>query len=161
MVEAAIREFRRRVFEENFQRIEKCLTLLTEEEIWWRPNTESNSVGNLILHLEGNARQWIVAGLGQQTDIRKRQTEFDEKGPIASAVLLQKLMVLQTDIEAVFSKITETDLQKVYPVQVYQESGISILIHVIEHFSYHVGQIAYFVKYRKALDLHFYEEDLG
>ncbi|MGH9651714.1 MAG: hypothetical protein ACRD3I_14770, partial [Terriglobales bacterium] len=56
-------------------RIARCLSLLSEGEIWWRPHRTSNSVGNLLLHLEGNVRQWIISGLGGAPDRRERDTE--------------------------------------------------------------------------------------
>ena len=61
-----------------------CLDMLTDEDVWWRMNEASNSIGNLVLHLCGNARQWIVAGVGGASDIRKRQTEFDQRAIISA-----------------------------------------------------------------------------
>ena len=74
-----LNEFRRRIFEEGLPRLKKCLAELTEEETWQRPNGHSNSMGNLVLHLNGNVRQWIVSGLGGRPDERKRQQEFDSQ----------------------------------------------------------------------------------
>src|SRR5687768_5541981 len=73
------REFLR---DEYLPKIERCLEKLTDDQIWWRSNSESNSIGNLLLHLSGNARQWIVCGLGGETDARVRQAEFDERRTI-------------------------------------------------------------------------------
>jgi len=58
-------------------KIQRCLEQLTDEQIWWRPNSQTNSIGNLVLHLSGNARQWIVCGLGDQPDHRNRSLEFE------------------------------------------------------------------------------------
>ncbi|HSL54105.1 MAG TPA: DUF1572 family protein, partial [Pyrinomonadaceae bacterium] len=58
-------------------KIERCLENLSDEQIWWRANEESNSIGNLILHLCGNARQWIVCGVGSAPDARNRDAEFE------------------------------------------------------------------------------------
>lgn len=63
-----IEEVRRVLVEDYPPHIATCLKLLSEEEIWWRPNPASNSVGNLVLHLQGNVRQWIIAGLGGLAD---------------------------------------------------------------------------------------------
>src|SRR5262245_66461541 len=65
-----------------FPRIERCVERLSDQDVWWRANSESNSVGNLLLHLSGNVRQWIVSGVGLAADNRQRQQEFDERGPI-------------------------------------------------------------------------------
>src|SRR5262250_213888 len=72
-----IAEARRNLLNEFLPRIERCLQELSDEEIWWRPNAESNSIGNLVLHLAGNLRQWVVCGVGGATDQRARQQEFD------------------------------------------------------------------------------------
>src|SRR5215204_7584004 len=72
-------------------KIERCLEKLPDEQIWWRANEESNSVGNLILHLCGNARQWIISGVGCQPDSRVRDAEFEQREPIASNELLTLL----------------------------------------------------------------------
>src|SRR6185503_17413993 len=77
--ESFIAEARRLLLEEYLAKIERCLEKLTDEQVWWRPNPECNSIGNLLLHLSGNARQWIVCGLGNAIDLRQRQTEFDAR----------------------------------------------------------------------------------
>ncbi len=160
--ELLIAETKRRLFEESIPRLRKCLQEVSEEDVWLRPNDQSNSIGNLVLHLCGNARQWIVTGLGKAPDIRQRNREFNERGPIAKKELLTLVDTLPPDIEKVLDDLTVADLVGVHPVQGFQESGVSILVHVIEHFSYHVGQIAYYVKARKGIDLGFYEDvELG
>ena len=54
----------RSLLQDYLAKIDRCLALLNEQQIWWRANPESNSIGNLLLHLSGNVRQWIVVGLG-------------------------------------------------------------------------------------------------
>jgi uncharacterized protein DUF1572 len=61
-------------------RIEDCLGRLTEEQIWARGAESENAVGNLVLHLSGNVRQWIVAAVGGRPDIRERDAEFGARG---------------------------------------------------------------------------------
>lgn len=154
--DALLAETRRRLFDESLPRLKQCLAALSEEEIWYKPNGHSNSVGNLALHLCGNARQWIVSGLGGQADTRRRQQEFEERGPLPTSALVEMLEQLQEDIEAVLQKIEPAGLLRSRPVQTFEETGLSILIHVIEHFSYHVGQATYFVKARKDTDMGYY-----
>lgn len=151
-----VNEVKRRLFEEGIPRIEKCLKELSEAEVWQRPNEQSNSVGNLILHLCGNVRQWLIAGLGHKVDVRQRQTEFDERGPISKAELLDKLNLLERDVRLILGEIEAEDLVEVHKVQAFEETGVSILVHVTEHFSYHVGQITYFVKAIKNMDMAYY-----
>jgi len=154
-------EFERRIYEEGYDRIIKCLAHLSEEEVWQRPNENTVSIGNLILHLSGNVRQWICAGLGQQEDVRNRDLEFSTNGGLSKAQLSEKIKLTIIDAQEVVDSVVLSDLSKTYPVQVYNETGLSIVVHVIEHFSYHIGQITYAVKSLKNIDTRYYSEDLG
>ncbi len=152
-----VAETRRRLIEEGTTRIEKCINFLSEEEIWERPNAHSNSVGNLVLHLCGNVRQYILSGIAQQPDTRKRQREFDQTEVIASNVLLNDLHSLMKEVDIVLEKLTPQQLAEPRKVQGFDETVLSILVHVTEHFSYHVGQISYYVKAKQNRDLGYYE----
>src|ERR1700740_39439 len=66
--------------DENTKKLKTCLDELEETDVWKRPNEHSNSVGNLILHLSGNIRQWIISALGGEEDIRERDKEFSADG---------------------------------------------------------------------------------
>ncbi len=151
-----VREVRRRLMEENVPRIKKCLSELTTEEIWYRPNENSNSVGNLVLHLCGNVRQWLLSGLGGYTDNRRRQQEFDEKGPFPTSILLRHLDELMEEVDKVLNRVTSEQLLLPVEIQGFMETGVSVLVHVIEHFSYHTGQITYYVKWRKNINMAYY-----
>ncbi len=156
--DALVAETKRRLIEESVPRIKKCLAQLSEPEVWYRPNDNSNSIGNLILHLCGNVRQWIVSGLGKSPDHRIRQAEFDERGPVPVQKMMEDLDALMVEVNAVLDRLTPEDLLKMHPVQVFEESGLSILVHVVEHFSYHTGQITYAVKAMKDLDTGYYSQ---
>jgi uncharacterized damage-inducible protein DinB len=151
-----VAEVRRRLFHENIPRLKKCLGELSEEEIWCRPNDHSNSVGNLVLHVCGNVRQWLIAGLGGHPDTRQRQTEFDERGPVPTPKLIALLDQLQKEAEQTLDEISLEKILSPVKVQGFEESGLGVLIHVVEHFSYHVGQVTYFVKWQKDRDLGYY-----
>ncbi|MDX1478052.1 MAG: DinB family protein [Saprospiraceae bacterium] len=162
ITETLIREVKRRIRNECLQRVTYCLDQLTDDQIWWRPNDQSNSIGNLVLHLCGNMRQWILSGLGGQPDTRERQLEFDQRGPVGKAELLRRLHQVVDEIIPVIERVQPDDLTTVYDVQIYRESGLAILVHVTEHFSYHTGQIAWITKMLTAEDLGFYAgEELG
>jgi len=141
---------------ENTPRISKCLDQLTEEEVWQRPNQASNSMGNLVLHLCGNIRQYIVSGLGQQPDIRTRDAEFAALGGISKKELLEKLSSTIREAVAVMRAADEKSLLTTRSVQAYQLTGIGMIIHVVEHYSYHTGQIAFWTKQLRNQDLGFY-----
>ncbi|MEM6379534.1 MAG: DinB family protein [Bacteroidota bacterium] len=149
-------EVERRIFQESMPRIKQCLGELEPKEIWFKANSNSNSVGNLVLHLCGNARQWIVAGLTDKADTRDRDSEFDETGPLPTKTLLDLLDQTEAEIQTTLDHLSTEDLFKTFHVQGFQEKGLSILIHVVEHFSYHTGQITYFVKLRKDIDTGYY-----
>ncbi|MEL7340350.1 MAG: DinB family protein [Bacteroidota bacterium] len=151
-----IAEAKRRLIDESIPRIRLCLAQLSEADIWYRPNENSNSVGNLVLHLCGNVRQWLIAGLGQLADTRQREQEFSERGPLPTPYLLQQLDLLENEISQTLTQLTPSALTHSYTVQGFAENGVSILVHVVEHFSYHVGQITYFTKAHKDIDTGYY-----
>lgn len=142
----------------SYPRIVKCLGELSDDEIWRRPNENLASVGNLILHLCGNMRQWIISGIGGAPDTRERWKEFDEKGPIPRADLMQRL---QSTLEEVVTVLRKADLAKLTESRTVQgevTTGVSVIMHVTEHFSYHTGQISLHVKLLKNIDLGYYKE---
>src|ERR1700682_5512238 len=101
VAEAFVAQARAFLSDEYLPKIERCLETLTDEQLWWRANENSNSIGNLLLHLSGNARQWIVSGLGGVPDRRQRQGEFDERSVISKAELLARLKETLIDVDAV------------------------------------------------------------
>lgn len=155
-----IEAFKRRVFDESYERIFICFDLLSEEQIWHQPNQHTNSIGNLVLHLIGNAQQWIIGSFGFTDTKRKRSQEFVPGQNIAKSVLKNMLIELKSEMIPLIENLTESDLNKTYNVQVYKENGVDILIHVIEHFSYHTGQIALLTKLVADKSLNFYNYPL-
>ena len=150
-------EFNRRVYDEGVRRIEKVLALLEDSEIWYAPNTAANSIGHLILHLCGNVTQWIGSGIGGAADLRERDLEFSTTDYPDRDALIGKLRHLRTITDAALDTIhKDEDLLQPRSVQGYDETVLSILVHVTEHFSYHTGQIALIAKYLKGRDLGFY-----
>jgi len=142
--------------EENLLKIQKCIASLSEEEVWHRPNKASNSIGNLMVHLCGNVTQYILAGLDGREDVRKRDEEFSVEGGFVKEELFTRLSDLIEEVKEVIMALTEEQLTRQYKVQGFDLSGFGILLHVVEHFSYHTGQIAFWVKYLKDKDLQFY-----
>ena len=136
-------------------RIEKCLRRLSEDEIWWRPNPSSNSAGNLVLHLCGNVRQWIISGLGSAEDLRERDLEFAEHGPIPRDRLIAELRRTVREACRVLGRMRESSLTKRYEIQGFRVSGLYAAFHVVEHFSHHAGQIIYITKLKRGEDLKF------
>lgn len=126
--------------------IERSVAPLTDAQVWWRPNEASNSIGNLILHLSGNVRQWIVGGVGQQPNERNRQLEFDEREAIPKEQLLARLRTVLDEADAVLASLTEADLTEPREIQGHDTTVLKAIYHVVEHFSAHTGQILWIVK---------------
>lgn len=142
--------------EEGRQRLHKCLGLLDDAGIWQRANPNTPSVGNLVLHLCGNVGQWVIATLGGAHDTRDRDAEFAENGPIPVDELRARLDRTIDRALVVISGLTEAQLLDPHAVQAYTPTGIGILVHVTEHFSYHVGQITLHTKLLLNVDTGYY-----
>ena len=140
---------------QSLPRIVKCLHQLSEEEIWWRPNSSSNSAGNLVLHLCGNVRQWIISGLGEAEYRRQRDREFAERGPIPRKVLVTQLRRTIRDACQVLARLSEDSLSRRYVIQGFHVTGLDAAFGVTEHFGYHTGQIIYITKLKRSRDLRF------
>jgi uncharacterized damage-inducible protein DinB len=154
---AFLAESRRYLLKEYLPKIRRSLEGLTPEDIWWRPNPESNSIGNLLLHLAGNARQWVVAGVGEQPDVRKRQEEFDQVARRSGPELLAHLEETLEVVDGVLAGLTEPDLEEERIIQGFAVTVLQAIYHVVEHFSMHTGQIIYLSKLRTGRDLGFYK----
>lgn len=139
----------------HLPRIERCLRTLSEEQIWWRPNDASNSAGNLVLHLAGNVRQWIVSGLGGAPDARRREQEFAERGPVPRVQLLLTLRGAVADACKVLRRLPAEDLARAYRIQKLRVTGLNTVLHVVEHFAFHTGQIIFLTKQQAGRDLAF------
>ncbi|MGD0627892.1 MAG: DinB family protein [Terracidiphilus sp.] len=149
---------RRKLLDHYWARLRACVEPLTEEQVWWRPNEASNSIGNLILHLNGNVRQWLVASFNRQDDLRDRPTEFAAEGGLNASKLLERLGATMSEAAAVLDRLTEADLVAPYEIQGYHVTGLEAVYQVVEHFGLHYGQIAYIAKSLGGRDLAFYRE---
>ena len=133
-----------------------CVESLSDEQVWWRANAASNSIGNLLLHLNGNVRQWLVASFNRQEDRRERPREFAQQEAIPAAQLLAQLDATIKEAAGVLDRLTETDLQTPFQIQGYTVSGLGAVYQVVEHFALHYGQIVYVTKLLRGQDLGFY-----
>lgn len=154
-----IADARRRLIDEGIVRILKCVESLSDEEIWIRANENSNAIGNLILHLYGNVRQWIFSGLLGEPDNRNRPGEFARRAIIPKSELKDLLNDLKNDLENKLPQLKEIDLTKNHTIQGIPENGVSVIVHVVEHFSYHTGQIALITKQILNRQLAFYQSN--
>jgi len=139
-------------------RLRTSVELLSDEQVWWRPNEASNSVGNLLLHLNGNVRQWLVASFRKLPDVRERPAEFRQRELIPKSELLVNLADTVNEASAVLASLTAADLAETYNIQGYTVSGLDAVYQVVEHFAMHCGQIIYVTKLLRGEDLGFYRE---
>ncbi|MCA1577277.1 MAG: DUF1572 domain-containing protein [Acidobacteria bacterium] len=149
------------MLEEYLPKIERCLERLTDEQIWWRANEESNSIGNLVLHLCGNARQWIVSGVGGESDPRERDAEFAQREVIARDELVALLRSTLADVGRVLKGLDTATLLERRTIQGSDVDVLEAIFHVTEHFSMHAGQILLLTKLLTREGLRFYDFSTG
>lgn len=149
---------RNKLLSQYWPRLRACVESLSDEQIWWRPNPSSNSIGNLLLHLSGNVRQWIVDAFNRQEDHRDRPAEFAATGRISGKELLARLESTLMATQSVLDRLTEADLLAEMEIQGYRVYGLDAIYQVVEHFGLHYGQIAYITKMLRDQDLGFYKE---
>jgi hypothetical protein len=158
-VHTAFLEFsRRKLVEQYWPRMRECVGSLSDEQVWWRPNDASNSVGNLMLHLNGNVRQWLIGSFKRLEDKRDRPAEFRERQQIPGSALVEKLGATVHEASAVLAGLSEADLLTTYHIQGYTVTGLHAVYQVVEHFGLHYGQILYITKLVRGKDLGFYRE---
>ena len=149
---------RHKLLEQYWPRLRACVESLSDEQVWWRPHESSNSIGNLVLHLNGNVGQWLVASFNRMEDRRDRPVEFNAQGGISGAALLARLGTMMQQASEVLSRLTEADLLASFHIQGYHVSGLDAVYQVVEHFGIHYGQILYITKMLRNEDLGFYRD---
>jgi uncharacterized damage-inducible protein DinB len=154
---AFLEEARKYLGEDYLPKIERCLERLTDEQVWWRASERSNSVGNLLLHLEGNLRQWVVCGVGGAADARVRDREFAERRQLPRAELLKALRATVEEAGEALARLDPETLLETRRVQGLDVMLLEIVFHAVEHFSMHTGQIILLTKMLADEDLAFYD----
>ena len=145
-----------RRLELSLSRIEACLGKLSEEQVWARGSENENAIGNLVLHLAGNVRQWIVAGVGGAADTRQRDGEFSARGDSSIPELQERLRGIVAEAAAAITAVTPERLAERVVIQKYDVSVLEAIYHVVEHCSLHMGQIVFATKLLTGSDMGFY-----
>ncbi len=143
--------------EESLRMIRLALDEVSEAELWHKPNAALNSIGNLLLHICGNMTQYGIASLKETKDHRNRDAEFSQDGGLTKEQVLQKLEQTVEETKATLQHISTQRLLQHKEVQGFDFSGVGNIIHAVEHFSYHTGQIAFWVKLMHNKQLGFYD----
>jgi uncharacterized damage-inducible protein DinB len=158
--DAFIDQSRKLLTDSYLPRIEQAVAGLSTENVWWRPNAGSNSIGNLILHLDGNIRQWIVSGLGGEPDVRERNGEFAATGGHSASELASQLRATVEAADRVLARQDPSTLPEPRRIQSYDVTVMQAIYSVVEHFSMHTGQIILLAKVFKG-DVGFYDLSRG
>ena len=137
-------------------RMETCLGMLNDEQVWARGRENENAVGNLVLHLCGNVRQWILAGVGGQPDVRQRDAEFAARAGVTAADLSARLRETVAEAGAVIAAVPAERMGERLLIQKYDVSVMEAIYHVVDHFSMHTGQVIFATKMLTGADLGFY-----
>jgi uncharacterized damage-inducible protein DinB len=143
---------------EYLPKVRLAIEPLSDDAIWWRANDASNSIGNLMLHLAGNIRQWIVSGVGGAADVRQRSTEFRARGGKDKSALLADLTAAVGDVDAVIAKFSPEELLAERQIQGRSVTVFEAVYHVVEHFSTHTGQIILLAKFHVGERVKFYDD---
>jgi uncharacterized damage-inducible protein DinB len=142
-------------------KIRKTVRALPPEMLWWRPNEQSNSVGNLLMHLEGNLRQWIIGGVGGAPDVRNRAGEFAARESEPAEELLRRLEQALDEADAVLTKLRPEQLAERRRVQTRDVTVLEAIYQVVQHFALHLGQIILVAKAQVPGAVKFYEDAGG
>ena len=133
-----------------------ALEVLSDTDLWWRPHEAANSAGNLVLHLAGNIRQWVVSGVGGAPDRRDRATEFSRREPLSRAELVARITEAVLEADGVIASTDPASLEERREIQGRRVTLLQAIYHAVEHFGMHTGQIIYIAKLRSGSDLGFY-----
>jgi uncharacterized damage-inducible protein DinB len=146
---------------EYLTKLRTAVEALPADALWWRPNEQSNSVGNLLLHLTGNIRQWMVRGVGGASGSRDRAAEFSAQDGPPAAVLMADLESTIADVDRILGALTPADLLERRAIQGRDLTVLEAIYHVVEHFSHHLGQIVLIAKLHAPGAVRFYEDAGG
>jgi hypothetical protein len=131
---------------DRIERIGHCVGQLDDEQVWWRPHESMNSVGNILLHLDGNLRQWVVTGVEGVPDTRDRPAEFAERGPIPRDALIRRLEAVVAEADAALTALDESRLLEPRRIQGFDETVMSAVWGSLEHLSGHAQEIVYITR---------------
>jgi hypothetical protein len=139
-------------------KMRRAVQELPAAAIWTRANEQSNSVGNLLVHLAGNVRQWVVSGVGGAPDTRHRAAEFGARSGPGADELLAQLEGVLSEADAVIARLTPEDLVQRRVIQGRDVTVMAAIYSAVQHFSTHLGQIIMVAKAHSPGAIRFYED---
>jgi uncharacterized damage-inducible protein DinB len=145
------------LLDEYLPKLTLVLAPLSDDDLWWRPAAGSNSIGNLLLHIEGNARQWLLGGVGRRPGTRDRDGEFSASGGQSKQELLSRLTSTFREIDAMLATLPLHALDEPRRIQGAETTVFDAIYHVVEHVSMHTGQVIQLAKWRAPGTVRLYE----
>ena len=142
-------------------KLRAAVEALPADALWWRANEQSNSVGNLLLHLTGNISEWIVSGVGGAPGSRNRAAEFAASSGPPAAELLAGLERALAEVDRVLAGLSPENLVERRTIQGRDITVLEAVYHVVEHFAMHLGQIVLVAKLHAPGAIQFYEDAGG
>jgi hypothetical protein len=133
-------------FIQSFDRINHAIRQLDDRQVWHRPSAESNSVGIILQHLEGNLRQWICSALGGDEYLRVRTAEFAAESRVPKEQLLSNFSRLGNRVQEIVAAISSASLLDRKRIQGFDETVMSALYNAACHLELHAGQILFITK---------------
>lgn len=156
MIDHIFLDFTMRNLRQHAGHIDKCVARLSEDQVWSRGHESSNSIGNLLLHLTGNVRQWIISGVGEIRDVRDRDSEFNARDGAPKEQLVARLRETVEEACNIVAGLDAEQLAKAVHIQKHDVSVMEAIYHVVEHFSEHTGQIIFATKLLTGEEMGFY-----
>ncbi|MBL8879163.1 MAG: DUF1572 family protein [Phycisphaerales bacterium] len=154
---AAFRTYASEKMEQNLAQVMRCAAILNVDQMWRRENERCNAVGNLILHLTGNIRQWAVSGLGGEKTERDRPAEFSRREPLEHSRLVPHFEHTVRRAIDIVRELSDEKLAREVNIQGYAIRSIVAVFHIVEHLSFHTGQIVHITKSILNVDLSLYD----
>lgn len=130
-----------------------CVNKLSDEQVWRKRGDHENAIGNLILHLCGNMRQWILHGIAGHPDVRTRDEEFSAGGTLTGAQLLERFHTTATEAKTVIASLPAERLTDRINPQHGEVAVLDAVYQVVSHVEGHVGQVILLTKQMLHRDL--------
>lgn len=155
-VPSAFVEESRKTLRGSFDRITHCVDQLSEEDVWWRPTEAMNAIGNLLLHVNGNLRMWLLAPLKNETPKRDRPAEFAERRPIPKDELMRALRQTVDECDGLMAGLEgESSLLARRNPQGFDTCVLGAIYHAVTHFEGHAQEIIYITRLRRGAEYRF------
>jgi uncharacterized damage-inducible protein DinB len=141
---------RTRLLKDYPGQINACLDVLTDEDMWWRPNEQANAAGNLMLHLSASNRYYLEQVIGGRDIGRNRDAEFAARGGHSKTEIRTIWDEAVRTSETVLSGLDATQMMQTTERTGKLTTYAQILLHVTHHNAAHMGQIVWITKMRHA-----------